>query len=608
MPDTPDDHKLGSGPDRKLLPDDRGPLGSSFSHPTAPEDRDLEQSYLDHNRGSMETVGDQFADPSLAERHRLGESFADPNSRDDTKVGESFVDANSTAKHVRQRRREAEGTAHRPVNYRKFLLVCLAVFLLILIVFFAGFLPRHARNKRTEEQARQQQQAIPVIEAVRVERAPAGAPLVVPGTTTPLTEAFIYARSSGYLKRRLVDIGDHVHRGQLLAIIDSPDLDQQVDQAREQLRQAESQKTQQDAQLALARVTVERYRVLVAKGVFSRQDGDQQETNYNAQIANVAAAQRNVDAFRANLGRVISLQSYERVTSPFEGIITQRNVDLGSLISAGGAGSSGSAPAGQATPGPTSGGAANTAGTSGNAPSASTPATGGGQGGPLFAVAQVDRLRILVSVPEGYAGSIHPRQAATLRFQEFPSAQFSGLVTRTASSIDQNTRTLLTEVQVDNRKGQLLNGMYTVVTFGPSETGPGPLTISGDAVAVRNGKNVVALINNDTVHIQPIDVGRDFGPVLEVLGGLKAGDIIASSVTDDIQDGAKIKSHVAEAKSQAAPSAPQSQNQPIGGSTQYGDQSITDSNMQGANGGGGKKAGGKPGAKPANPSQGESKP
>ena len=604
MPDTPDDHKLGPGPNQKLLPDDRAGLGESFEHSP---NQDLEQSFVSHNRGNVETVGDQFADPSLADRHRLGESFADPNSLDDTKVGESFVDANSTPKHVKERRREAEGRAHRPVNYRIFFLVCIVVLIVFLIIFFAGFLPLHERNKRTAEKARDEQKAIPVIEAVRVDRAPAGAPIVIPGTTTPLTEAFIYARANGYLKRRLVDIGDRVHRGQLLAIIDSPDLDQQVDQAREQLRQSESQLTQQQAQLALARVTVERYRVLVAKGVFSRQDGDTQETNYNAQIANVAAAQRNVEAFRANLGRVISLQGYERVTSPFEGVITQRNVDLGSLISAQGTGSSGSAPAGQQTPGPTSDAAANTAGTSGSAPTASTPSTGGGQGGPLFAVAQVNRLRILVSVPEGYASSIHPGQKATLRFQEFPSAQYPGIVTRTASSIDQNTRTLLTEVQVDNSKGQLLNGMYTVVTFGPAAAGQGPLTISGDAVAVRNGKNVVAVLQNDTVHMQPIDVGRDFGPVLEVLGGLKPGDIIASSVTDDVLEGAKVQTHLSQQKSQSAPGAPQSQNQPIGGSSQYGNQSITDSNMQGLNGGGGKQAS-KPGSKPTNPSKGESKP
>ncbi len=605
MPDIPDDHKLGSGPEQKRLSDDRSGLGQDFEHAPSHE---LEQSFIEHNRGSVQTVGDQFADPSLAERHRLGESFADPNSLDDAKIGRNFVDSNSTPKH-RKARDQAASHPKQPANYRVFLTVIVVVFVLFLIIFFAGFLPRHARDKRTAQAAEDKQNATPSIEAIRVARAAAGAPLVIPGTTTPLTEAFIYARSNGYLKRRLVDIGDHVHRGQLLAIIDSPDLDQQVDQAREQLRQAESQLTQQQAQLALARVTVERYRVLVGKGVFSRQDGDTQETNYNAQIANVAAAERNVEAFRANLGHQISLQSYERVTSPFEGVITQRNVDLGSLISASGTGSSSSAPVGQSTPGPTTAATSNTSGTTGNAPTSATPQNAGGQGGPLFAVAQVDRLRILVSVPEGYASGIHPGQVASLHFQEFPAAQFNGAVTRTASSIDQNTRTLLTEVQVDNRKGQLLNGMYTVVTFGPSHAGAGPVTISGDAIAVRNAHNVVGLIRPDnTIHIQPVDVGRDFGAVLEVTNGLKPGDVIASIVTDDVLEGAKVNVHIAQSKGQAAAAQPQSQNQPIGGSSQYGDQSVTDSNMQGIAAQGGKKTtGGGPGGAPKSPSQGASK-
>lgn len=585
MPDTPDDRTLGPGPNRPRLSDDRPHLG------------------------------DDFADSSLADRHRLGDSFADPNSSDDAKLGESFIQANSTPKHRRDRRL-AEQPPKKKADHRVFYTVVLIVAILFIIIFFAGFLPRHRQNKRNDQQVSQQQSATPVVDAIRVARPPAGSPLVVPGTTTPLTEAFIYARSSGYLTRRFADIGDRVHRGQLLAIVDSPDLDQQVDQAREQLRQAESQKTQQDAQLALAKVTVARYRTLVAKGVFSRQDGDQQETNFSAQVANVAAAERNVEAFRANLRRVLSLQSYEHVTAPFDGVVTQRNVDVGALISSSGTAGS-SAPGAQAQAGPSTSGTANSAGTTGNAPTSASPQNAGGNGGPLFAVAQVNRLRILVSVPEGYASSVHRGQTASLRFQEFPAEQFNGLVTRTASSIDQNTRTLLTEIQVDNRQGRLLNGMYTVATFAPVASGAGPITIAGDAIAVRDGRNVVGIIRDGIVHIQPVDVGRDFGPVLEVMSGLKVGDIIASNVTDDVRDGLKVDAKIDDTKSQsAAKPASTQQNTPPGGSSQYGDQSITDANMQGLNAGGGSKAGGqgggkgggKPGgAKPTDPFKGESK-
>ena len=202
---------------------------------------------------------------------------------------------------------------------------------------------------------------------------------------------------------------------------------------------------------------------------FSRQDGDQREADYQAQRANVSAAERNVEAFKANLRRVIALQSYERVTAPFSGIVTQRNVDTGSLIStAGSAGSTALAPSSgmQASSGTTQSGATNTAGASGNGASLAVPSTGsGGQGGPLFAVAQIDRLRVLVSVPEGYAAGMHPGVHTMLHFQEYPNAGFYGDVTRTAGSLDQNTRTLLTEIQVDNHIGRLLPGMYTVATF-----------------------------------------------------------------------------------------------------------------------------------------------
>ena len=599
MPDSPnqrpDDLQLGPGPnsgsDQKRLSDDRGGLGSDFEHAPAPGgsgDRSLEESYLEHNRGgSVETVGDQFADPSSADRHRLGESFADPNSLDDTRLGESFAESNSSPKHRRDRRKNAPGKAR---NYRVFYLVAAVVLLVFLIIFFAGFLPRHDQTKKNDEKARQEQNATPTIQVLRVDRPGTGSPLVVPGTTTPLVEAYLYARANGYLSKRLVDIGDHVRKGQLLAIIDSPDLDQQVDQAREQVRQAEQQLAQQQTQLALTKITNDRYRVLVAKGVFSRQDGDQQDTNFNAQVANVAAAQRNVDAYQANLRRTIALQSYERVTAPFDGVVTERNIDVGALISASGAGSAASSASAPPTGGTTTSASANTSGSNGSAPTAATPMNAGAQGGPLFSIAQTNRLRILVSVPEGYAAAVHRGQTAVLHFQEYPTVQFKGLVTRTANSIDQNTRTMLTEVQVDNKDGRLLDGMYAVASFSPSDSA-GPITIAGDAVAVRSGRNIVGVVHDGKVHIQPVTVGRDFGPVIEILGGLKVGDLIAANVDDNIREDAKVDAKVTQPQGPASPKAPDpsqtNQNLPPGGSTQYGDQSITDRNMQGVNAQGG---------------------
>jgi len=511
---------------------------------------------------------------------RLGDSFADPNALDDQKLGNSFVEMNSSAK----KRHHLPRPPKPPVNKRTLFLFVLGVVAVFLVVFLVGYLPRHRRNKEIDRKAADEKNAVPIVQVQQVKRAQNAGGLVVPGTTTPLIEAYVYARSNGYISRRLVDIGDHVHKGQLLAVIDSPDLDQQVDQARQQVSQAESQLAQQKAQLALATVTVQRYRVLVAKGVFSRQDGDQQETNYQAQVANVAAAARNVEAFQANLRRTVALQSYERVTAPFDGVVTARNVDVGALVSASGAanGAGGGAPEGQQTG--SAAGTTNTAGTTGSAPTAASPSTGGGQGGALFSIANVQRLRILVSVPEGYAASVFTGQHATVSMQELPGQSFHGDVTRTASAIDQNTRTLLTEVQVDNREGKLLAGMYAVVTFDAIQ-GPGSILVPGDAIAIRKDQSVVALVVDGKVHFQPVEIGRDYGPSVEITGGIKEDDVIVTEITDDVVEGKPVKTKSAgrpgenaEAKGSVNRAAPP------GGPSQYGNQAITDQNMAGQQG------------------------
>jgi multidrug efflux pump subunit AcrA (membrane-fusion protein) len=511
----------------------------------------------------------------------LAESFADPNAIDDQKLGNSFIEMNSSAK----KKHHIPRPKKPPVNKRTLLLFVLGVVVVFLLVFFIGFLPRHSRDREIARKAQDQKDAIPVVQVQQVKRAQDAAGLVVPGTTTPLIEAYVYARANGYISRRLVDIGDHVRKGQLLAVIDSPDLDQQVDQARQQVSQAESQLSQQKAQLALALVTVQRYRVLVAKGVFSKQDGDQRETDYQAQVANVAAAERNVEAFQANLRRVVALQSYERVTAPFDGVITARNVDVGALVSAAGSanGAGTGSPQGQDTG--SAAGATNTSGTSGNAPTAASPSTGGGQGGALFSIAQVQRLRILVSVPEGYAPSVYPGQHATVYMQELPNASFHGDVTRTASAIDQNTRTLLTEVQVDNHDGRLMSGMYAVVTFEAIKgtgSGTGSILIPGDAIAIRKDKSVVAVVADNKVHMQPVEIGRDYGPSVEILRGLKEGDLIVTEITDDVTEGAPVKTRSNGIPGENTnPKSGVNQNAPPGGPSQYGNQAITDTNMEG---------------------------
>ncbi|SDE90372.1 efflux RND transporter periplasmic adaptor subunit [Terriglobus roseus] len=475
----------------------------------------------------------------------------------------------------------------------------------LLLIFLIGYLPHRAEAKKAAAAARERDQEEPQVSVTEVKRSNKPGQLTVPGTTAPLVEAYIYARANGYLKKRYVDIGDHVKKGQLLAVIDAPDLDQQVEQARQQLHQAEADEAQQQAQLDLRRVTWERWRTLVAKGVFSRQDGDQRETDYRAQVAIVASAQRNVESFRANLNRAIALQSYERVTAPFDGVITQRNTDIGALVGAGG---SSTPPPSNSSSSPTSGSAgvasANTSGSSGNGSLAATPSTGQSSGGALFAVAEIDKLRILVSVPEGYASSIVSSMPAQVFVQERPGKPLDGIVTRLTHAIDQNTRTMLTEVDLDNHNGSLAPGMYTVVTF-VQVRGTAPLTIPGDAVVVRQDRTMVAIVRDMKVQLVPVEIGRDYGPSVEILSGLHEGDHVITTVTDGIRPGAKIRplQQAQAGEDNNGSAGAQTNKVPNAGPSQYGDQSIVNQKSESTNNQG-KKSGGS--SSPSN-SDGKSK-
>jgi multidrug efflux pump subunit AcrA (membrane-fusion protein) len=487
-------------------------------------------------------------------------------------------------------------------NWKKILLWVGGGLLVLALIFVVGYIPRHRRAKKAEALAKQRQQEQPEVEVVQVKRTQSPGELTVPGTTASLTEAFIYARANGYLRKRFVDIGDHVKTGQLLALIDAPDLDQQVDQARQQLHQAEAQVSQQQAQLNLTRVTWDRWRVLVAKGVFSRQDGDQREADYQAQFAVVSSAERNVDSYRANLRRLVALQNYERITAPFDGIVTQRNADIGALVGTSGAAAPAAIDSSQApTGGSANIGSANTSGSSGTANQSASPPTGEAQGGPIFAVARIDTLRILVSVPESYASSVHAGMPAQVFLQERTGKPIEGTVARTANSIDQNTRTMLAEVDVDNRDGSLYPGMYAVVSF-VQVRGTPPLVVPGDAVVVRQDRTSVAVVRDHKIQMVPIEIGRDYGPSVEILAGLQEGDWVVTAVTDDVREGVKVRPHPTQSQEQAMGQGggTQTNQAPDSGPNQYGDQSIVNSATEGTNqkgkpgqnGGAGQKSGG----------------
>ena len=434
---------------------------------------------------------------------------------------------------------------------RRTLLALVVILGAAAVVYFLGYLPRQRTAEQLNAAAASRRITPPLVNAAIIKRAASTTELLLPGNVTPITEAYIFARAAGYLKKRYVDIGDRVRTGQKLADIEAPDLDQQVSQARAALAQAQGQLGQAQAQLEqlsatrdLAEITWQRYKVLTAKGAVSRQDGDTQSTSAKTSEANVVAQQKTVRAAeefvrasQATLDRILALQGYEQITAPFDGVITARNVDVGALISATGS-----------SLGPSR---SNTAGPS-DVPS----------GGEIFRLAEIGRLRILIAVPQTNAPGVRVGQTAKVTVQQIPNQSFPGKVTRTASSLDAQSRTLLTEVQVENPKAVLLPGMYAMVSFVTERIDP-PFLVPDAALVVRATGTVLAVLQPLTpeeqqkarsegidpatlarmrrVHFQTVTPGRDYGVELEILDGLKVGEEVAVDPTDAVQEGALVQ-------------------------------------------------------------------
>lgn len=440
------------------------------------------------------------------------------NSTDLKNGGSDVEQAGTDERQTGQPVPEARGDLRSTKAVLRLGLLVLVVFGLILIL---GYIPRLRNKEAIARAAKSQQDAIPAVAVTPAVRSKSGSQLSLPGSSAALVEAPIYARASGYVSKRMVDIGDHVKAGQLLAIIDAPDLDRQVDQGRAGLQQSESVLRQTQAQAKLASVTWERYKVLVARGVLSKQDGDTQEANYNVSVANVRAAEDTVNSNKANLQRLIELQSYERVRAPFDGVIITRNIDVGALISSYGGGL---------------GGGVNTAGTG----SVTIPLTGTATlGAEMFHIARIDRLRVFVNVPESSAQLVAPGQMVNLAFDSIPGRTFEGKVVRIANAIDSVTRTMLTEIQVENRDGKLMPGTYATVIFNNVRALP-PVVVPGDTLITRANGTMVALVRDNTVQLQPVKVGRDYGATVEIREGLREGDLVVVNPGDSAKDGAKV--------------------------------------------------------------------
>src|SRR5215831_4193875 len=389
---------------------------------------------------------------------------------------------NARLKHDRE-----SAVTHPPdlpaLSSRKALLIIAFV---VIVLAVGGAISMFSRMRATRALERETEiEAILVVAMVHTSTEAPDEQLVLPASVQAYEESPIFARTNGYLLRWNKDIGSKVAEGELLAEIDSPEIDQELMQAR-------ATRQQVAAQLDIAKVSNERWQSLRKTETVSQQEADMQASNYQQAVANLAAAD-------ANVRRLEEMESFKRVYAPFSGVVTKRNVDPGALINA------------------------------------------GSTGRPLFNVARVDPLRVFTNVPQSYSPAIKVGMPAFLVLQEFSGQKFTGTIARTAEAIDPATRTLLTEVDVPNPDGKLLPGTFGELHFKAANSAP-KLTIPVNAMLFRQEGPRVAVVGPDSkIHLRPIAIGRDYGASLEVLEGVTVEDRIVINPADSLQDGQMVR-------------------------------------------------------------------
>lgn len=371
-----------------------------------------------------------------------------------------------------------------PASSRKALTI---VGVAVLILLVAGAINLIGRSNHERALAKEtEQETIPTVAVVHPLAEKPDEELVLPGSLLAYEESPIYARTSGYLIRWYRDIGSHVKEGELLATIDTPEVDQELNQTR-------AARQQMLAQLELAKISSERWENLRKTDSVSAQEADQQTSGYKQAQANLAAAD-------ANVRRLEELESFKKVYAPFSGVLTRRNVDPGALI---------------------------TAGT-------------GAAGHELFDMARIDPLRVFTSVPQAYTPYIKVGAETSITLQEFPGERFRAKIARTADAIDLNTRTLLTEVDVPNKDGRLLPGSFGEVHFAVGSD-VNRVTVPVNAMLFRAQGAQVAVVGGDKkIQLRPINIGKDYGTTLEILGGLSINDQVVINPPDSLEAGQQV--------------------------------------------------------------------
>ena len=378
-----------------------------------------------------------------------------------------------------------DGSRSRPsARRRPAILVAAALLIVLGLMIYSGMHSRAVAESRLMR--RTQEAAVPTVAVVFPREGAPTQEIVLPGNTQAFSDAPIYARTNGYLKHWYFDIGAHVQKGQLLAEIETPEVDQQLLQARAELDTAQ-------ANLNIAKITATRWQDLVSNGSVSQQETDQA-------VSNLSALKAAAESSAANVRRLEQLQSFEKIYAPFNGIITARNTDIGALIDAG----------------------ANT------------------QPRELFHIAAIHTLRLYVAVPEVYSRAARSGAPATLTLDEFPDQTFHGTLVRNANSIDVASRTLLVEVDVDNPTGQLLPGAYVFVHLKlPDQTRS--VTIPSNTLIFRKEGLQVGLVRNGKAELVPVKISRDYGNSVEILSGLQPTDAVIVDPSDSLVAGMSVR-------------------------------------------------------------------
>ncbi len=363
--------------------------------------------------------------------------------------------------------------------------------LIVALIVIFGIIARRKTESTLEKDTKAE--AIPFVNVIYPASSRMSSGLALPGNTQAFVDTPIYARTSGYLKSWHFDIGEHVKKGQLMAVIETPELDQQLQVAQADLKSAQ-------ANLNLADTTSARYQNLLTTNSVSKQETD-------VAVSDAAAKRAAVDASMAAVRRLEQLQSFEKVYAPFDGIVTARNIDIGGLIQAG----------------------ENT-----------TPKE-------LFHLASIQKIRVFVAVPEAYSTSIKQGDKATLTLDEYPDKSFEGTIARNSNAIDLATRTLNVEVDVNNPKGELLPGAYVFVHFKVPEHASG-LMIPANTLLFRAQGLQVGVVRNGRVQLVPVVIGKDSGASVEISSGLKATDAVILDPSDSLSTGqeVQVKNHVDE--------------------------------------------------------------